>query len=210
MGAIRVADGYLTDPYNLRPEDLKLDVLVHSISTLSRFTGHAKYPYSVGQHSINLADFVWRYTLDHSQYRAAVMHDLSEGWFNDMASPVKKENPDYRLAEKKAGTFIAGMLGVREYELNTIDQYDKRIYVNERDALFYAVHDTGMGDNLTALPTKYLKPDAFRERNWRDVREELWDRVVNCFNVRGQPFWRYHEEDRTRSYDPDVRWRLGR
>ena len=68
---IRVFDGTLVNPFDLKPSDMKPMVLIHSISTQNRFTGHASYPYSIGQHSRNLAMLVPAHLK-----RAALIHDF--------------------------------------------------------------------------------------------------------------------------------------
>lgn len=165
---IRVWDGSLVNPYDVRPEDMKPLVFIHSISCLSRFTGHAAYPYTVGQHSRNLTMLV----PPHLQ-RAALAHDFSEALFNDMASPVKRQNPEYREAEHECGIRIFNHFGISSEEYMELGRYDKSIYVNERDAMFAGkVHERGMGDDLTALNSAHL-PHIFKETPWRKVRGDL-------------------------------------
>lgn len=164
---IRVFDGSLVNPYKLTSTDMKPYVFIHSISTLSRFHGHAAYPYTVGQHSRNLCMLV----PDHLK-RAALIHDFSEALFNDLASPVKRENPEYRAAEHTCGQEIASFFGVGVTELLDLDQYDKRIYANERDVVFAGkIGERGMGDQNVPLPTNGL--NLFGETHWRKVRSDL-------------------------------------
>lgn len=179
MGQIRVADGTLVDPYNLTVADVKLDVLAHSVSQLNRFTGHIKYPFSVGQHTLNVAAVVnaINYRDDDERrmhVRAALIHDLSEAWFNDMSSPVKAENPDYKKAEKAAGCFIAQTLGVPFVYLKNIDLYDKRMYKTESRRLFPIRLGEGMGDDRQELPYELLRRCHFEEISWREVRDSLF------------------------------------
>lgn len=166
---IRVFDGSLVNPYDLQPTDMKPLVFMHSISCLARFTGHGIYPYSVGQHSRNLVMLVPNHLK-----RAALLHDLSEALFNDMASPVKRENPDYKEAEHECGIRIFNHFGVGSDEFMELDQYDKRLYANERNALFSGkIGERGMGDDLVPLPTGNLE-HLFKETPWRKVRGDLF------------------------------------
>jgi 5'-deoxynucleotidase YfbR-like HD superfamily hydrolase len=150
--------------------------MIHALSQINRFTGHANWPYSVAQHEINL----YRYVLTDRaimspHYRkimlkTALVHDLAEAWFNDLASPVKRECPEYKVAEHNAMLFISSQLGITAGNLDAFDGYDKRIYKDERNALFSEINELGMGDQYDALG---CPPWYFQERNWRDVRSDL-------------------------------------
>lgn len=173
---IRVFDGTLVDPYDLKPSDMKPIVFMHSISCLARYTGHAAYPYSVGQHSRNLCWVVPPWLK-----RAAIVHDFSEAFFNDLASPVKHEHQDYRAAEHACSDKIAAAFDVSKEELDALDPYDKSIYINERDALFAGkLKERGRGDGNLGLDMSAF-PDAFREELWRDVRGDLFSLWMDHF-----------------------------
>lgn len=165
--AIRTNDGRLVDPFDPKPEDVRPKVLIHALSQINRFTGHADWPYSVAQHTIVLYQHV-----PTELRKAALVHDFSEAWFNDLASPVKKRNVVYKRHEKRAAAFIAEVLGVTAYELQELDWFDKAIYIDERNALFKnrKVDVNGMGDDLVGLSVETYR---FNERDWRDVRADL-------------------------------------
>lgn len=175
MAKIRTSDGRLVDPLNVTSADVIPSVLIHAICLLNRFTGHTKHPYSVGQHTLNLV----RYVPQHLK-RAALVHDWQEAWFNDMSSPLKAEMPDYKSAEHHAGSVVAYTMGVSQSELDEFDQYDKRLYLNERDALFDVIDERGMGDDRKYLedPKGVLR---FGERNWKYVRAALDGSFINLF-----------------------------
>lgn len=168
MPAIRTNDGRLVDPFHPKPEDVRPRVMLHSISMLNRFTGQSNYPYSVGQHTRNLYRVVPR-----SLRRAALIHDLSESWFNDIASPVKAHRSlqGYKREEHKAKMFIGEVLEVSAEELDALDYFDKKIYINERNALFTRIDVVGMGDDRVGLNN--LPACLLVETDWRLIRAEL-------------------------------------
>lgn len=166
MGAIRLSDGYLVDPFKPKKSDVKPGVFIHSLACINRYTGHAKYPYSVGQHTRNLVLLVPKHLK-----RAAMVHDWSEAWFNDLASPVKKEFTDYQEAEHKAMLWIARQMKVSVHELRELDYFDKAIYINERNALFDERHDVGMGDDRVGVSG--AEPWMFYETEWRVIKQQL-------------------------------------
>ncbi len=174
MASIRTSDGRLVDPFNPKPGDVRPRVMIHSLSQINRFTGQAAWPYPVAQHEVNLHRWITNTVANHATRmvlsRAAIVHDMAESWFNDLASPVKKECPEYKAAEHRAMLYIANELGVTERALEELDIYDKRIYKDERDALFPIIEELGMGDSYEKLgcPEWY-----FRETDWRSNRAQL-------------------------------------
>lgn len=151
---------------------------MHSISCLNRYTGHARHPYSVGQHTLNLIRYV-----PSRLRRAAMVHDWSESWFNDLASPVKAELDTYKHAEHDAQRFIAEVMQVSERELDDLDYYDKAIYIDERNALFPPRTNTGMGDDRTGLG---IERRYFAEQNWKDIRTKLFMQFMDLFPEYGE------------------------
>lgn len=176
MASIRTNDGRLVDPFNPRPEDVRPKVMIHSLSQINRYTGQGDYPYSVGQHTINLYKLAPPYLR-----KAALVHDFAESWFNDLASPVKAECAEYKRAEHYAMMFIAQTLSVGIVPMTEIDWYDKAIYINERNALFSVIDTLGMGDDRRGLIK--ASPKMFVERNWRDVRTELSSLFIHEFGI---------------------------
>lgn len=164
---IRISTGRLVDPFNLTFEDFENTDFTHAISCINRFTGHAKYPYSVGQHTVALTLNV----PEHLQ-RAAFIHDFSEVYFNDIASPVKKRFKTYRKHETAAQQMLFDFFQVPWADMEELDEYDKRIFMNERNILFHNIKEDGqgMGDDRISLD---IHEKYFREMTWRDVRHML-------------------------------------
>ena len=175
MASIRVRDGSLVDPLNVRIEDVKPSVCLHSICLLNRFTGHTDYPYSVGQHTLNLYRYVLHYWPEYPEWaKTALVHDWSETWFNDLSSPLKKVMQRYKNFEKKAWAVVAERMQIKDDWMAEFDRFDKAIYINERNALFTYYRDDvqGMGDDRRGL----IDPDGildFSEVNWRWVHTHL-------------------------------------
>jgi hypothetical protein len=169
VGAIQVANGYLVDPFDIQPQDVTFSVAAHSLSQINRFTGHARHPYSVAQHTLALYELV-----PQTAKAAALIHDFPENWFNDLASPVKRTFPEYRAKEKEAMKAVVTVTGVSKHHLDMVDQYDKAIYINERDYLFPRVYGEGMNDAIRGLDIDAALADRlFGEQNWRTVRNRL-------------------------------------
>lgn len=88
----------------LRPrlEDVDLEEMAHALSHINRFGGHARFPYSVAQHSVHVMQYVERY--DAPWARLALLHDAPEAYLGDIVRPLKKSHalaPAYDKAERR-------------------------------------------------------------------------------------------------------------
>lgn len=175
---IRTGSGRLVDPFNITPDDIEPYFMLRALCHINRFTGHGQWPYSVGQHTLVLSHEVPVHLR-----RAAIIHDWVEVWFNDMASPVKHHPTmqEYRKKEKIAAVKIALVMGVSQDELSEFDEYDKRIYIDERDVMHKRIDEQGYGDDRKALG---VNPFAFRERPWRVVFTNLRRQYAQYFPER--------------------------
>lgn len=81
-------------PLDVRPDDINIEDVAHSLALINRFTGHTKFPYSVAQHCY-LASII----ANPEHKLAALLHDSSEAYVNDVARPVKRLLPDYQAVE---------------------------------------------------------------------------------------------------------------
>lgn len=172
---IRTSDGRLVDPFNITPEDIIPGVFIHAISCINRFTGHASHPYSVGQHTLNLINHLNR----KEHQRAAFVHEWGETWFNDLASPVKHAIPGYADAEHAALKVAVEVMGVSPEDMAYIDQFDKRLYANERNAFFPVIGEHGRGDDLKPL-VDFGQFD-FKEKHFTQTRAALTTAFVVLF-----------------------------
>lgn len=90
--------------YPFRPEANKIDIIdiAHSLSNFCRYTGHSNFFYPVGLHSIYVSMIV------PEKYQLwGLLHDASEAYLGDMASPIKKSFPKYIKAEERLMKVIA-------------------------------------------------------------------------------------------------------
>lgn len=69
--------------------DYKVPVLAHHIAQLARYTGAARRPYSVAEHSLLCADIAQDMGLTRSAQLGCLLHDLHEAITSDLATPVK-------------------------------------------------------------------------------------------------------------------------
>jgi len=106
---IETITGKRIDPIHIQAEDICIEDIAKPLSQLCRFTGQCSRFYSVGQHSVHVADMVEgdmsREITDIERINhtclAALLHDAAEAYTNDIVRPIKyslrglKEIDDY-------------------------------------------------------------------------------------------------------------------
>ena len=83
------------------PTRIVLVDVSHALAQINSFTGHARRPYSVAEHSLLVLEIVQRlmHVDVHGQF-AALMHDAHEAYVGDMATPTKRlAGADWALLE---------------------------------------------------------------------------------------------------------------
>jgi len=167
-------DGRMVDVFNLQPDDVRPHNFIHAICNLNRYTGHTPFPISVGQHSLRMAEVVPPHLR-----QAALIHDWSEGCFNDLASPIKWQMPEYKKREKAAQRVIFDTLGVPYELLTEIKHYDIAIRQDERIATWG--YDNWKEDKWTYDGNAQPLGIAINEQTWREVRAEFTDFFIRYF-----------------------------
>lgn len=66
-----------------------IEEIAHALAQINRFTGHAKRPYSVAEHSLLVASIAASEGVTPVQQLAALLHDAHEAYVGDLASPAK-------------------------------------------------------------------------------------------------------------------------
>jgi hypothetical protein len=128
-----VASGRLIDIADFKAEDVCLSDIAHHLSRIQRFIGSlpVDVSYSVGEHSINMAKYFMGKGL--KAFPAyAILHDASEAYLSDLASPIKEHLPDYKALESRVQSVIyKKYLGVDEVCSTELKDADKRIVLDE-------------------------------------------------------------------------------
>lgn len=88
-GQIRTYTGKMVRPLQLNVLDVDLEDIAHALSNQCRFTGHTSSFYSVAQHSMLVAGYVWDRTQNNELALAGLFHDASEVYLMDLAAPIK-------------------------------------------------------------------------------------------------------------------------
>lgn len=99
---IMLQSGNLFDLLNPYESDFTIEDIAHGLSNVCRFSGQVMNFYSVAEHCANVSFCV------PDEYKfAALLHDASEAFIGDIASPLKALLPDYLIIEKKVEDAIS-------------------------------------------------------------------------------------------------------
>lgn len=77
-----------------------------ALSNICRFNGHSKFFYSVAEHSYYVSKLVPK-----EFAYAALLHDATEAYLNDITKPAKELLPDYKQLEEDLTTKLAKYFG---------------------------------------------------------------------------------------------------
>lgn len=94
------ASGVELDLRYPRVDRISLANISHHLAQINRFTGAARRPYSVAEHSLLVLEIMERLmTVDVHARLAGLMHDAHEAYTNDLSTPAKTEVADWPAFE---------------------------------------------------------------------------------------------------------------
>lgn len=144
---VRTYTGKEVNPLDLRPEDIDIRDIAHSLALCNRFAGHTRLPVSVAQHSILVAQLAEPF----GQALAGLLHDATEAYLGDVTKWLKATMPEYIAAEERAADVIAAKFGLPPDAFATpeVDWAD-RVMVR-----FEGAHNLGCGPGFVIEHPNY-------------------------------------------------------
>lgn len=146
--------GKYFDFLNIKQESIDTEDIIHALTHINRFVGHAVRSYSVAEHTFyglllaNVVGFSAREKL------YWLIHDFTEAYVGDCPSPLKKLLPEYQTIESEVARAIITHLGLNEAteeEMEMVHRMDKTMLILEMRDL--TLHDHA----------KHLNDDVFKE-----------------------------------------------
>jgi hypothetical protein len=139
---IQTRSGRKFFPLAPRAEDIELGDIAHALSNICRYTGHVSRFYSVGEHSVRVSKRVLEITGDPDQAMWGLLHDASEAYLADIASPVKHQDAmaGYRSAEKKLEAVICERFSLPLEMPAAVKQADLELLCTEAHTLMTPLH----------------------------------------------------------------------
>ena len=94
-------------PFDPKLEQIDLLDIAWSLAGIRRWGAHGDERLTVGQHSVDVANYVRDKGFDKQTQLAALMHDASEAYVQDVAAPIKEMMPEYQAVEDRIQEVIA-------------------------------------------------------------------------------------------------------
>lgn len=77
------------DIFALTQEDIDISDIIHALSLINRYNGHTKFPYTVAQHSVYVAQLEYKHSQNARKALAGLLHDAAEAYVGDIVRPLK-------------------------------------------------------------------------------------------------------------------------
>ena len=165
MSYIRLPEGRRLDILNPRALQIELSDIIRGLSKEQRFSNQAEVPWSVLDHSLHVHRLLRDKDASVYARRAGLLHDASEAYMHDLASPYKRECPDYIRLEKKLQAAIRD-----RFSLVTTPEEDDLIHSVDMQALAIEAHMC-LGLTEAELPDWGFKPAEGISLPWHKVEK---------------------------------------
>lgn len=115
-----------------RPEECEFTIedVAHALGNLCRFNGHCSRFYSVAQHSV----YCSRYAPEGFELEA-LLHDAGEAFYGDVATPLKRQLPEFRALMRRVDAAVHARLGIPVEMSPEVRDIDLRMLAAEREQL---------------------------------------------------------------------------
>lgn len=186
-----MADGsrHFLGGHDMAHNDYKVPVLAHHIAQLARYTGAARRPCCVAEHSLLCADIAQDMDLPVVVQLACLVHDLHEAITSDMSSPAKMvlgeywaafEGPHARALRRALGlhtAFTAHRAVIKQIDLIALatERRDLMAWAEGHSAPWPILDTPGqrVQPHRTSLTTAWREHRHWTE--WRDAFVERYD-----------------------------------
>lgn len=119
------------DIFDIKPSDICIEDIAHSLSLQCRAMGHFDRFYSVAEHCYSLSLVV-----PTEMAMVALLHDASEAYITDIPTPIKDAIPELRIVEKQIQGVISEYFNLSSDYNSLIKKWDREMFVRETQLLF--------------------------------------------------------------------------
>jgi uncharacterized protein len=155
---IRTYTGRRFWPLDPRAEEIFIEDIAHHLANECRFTGATYCHYSVAEHSVRVSKLAEQLILKQNRTRGArvitsareialwgLLHDASEAYLKDIASPVKRApglGELYRAIEKQLMGEVIARFDLMPHEPAVVKEADNILFATEMRDLMDVVEGT--------------------------------------------------------------------
>ncbi len=146
-------------PFDPQVDHVDIVDIAHSLSNINRWIGHTNVPYSVAAHSIYVAQLIKKEGGSIPDQLWGLLHDASEAYFGDIASPIKNSFPDLVHFEHKIQEIIAKKFNLSWPMPEIVHWADKRSLLIEANNLFLKRPQwaTDISDKIVKISDPFLE-----------------------------------------------------
>jgi len=122
---------------DIRPEDICIEDIAHSLSLQCRYNGHCKQFYSVGQHSLIISEYLEG--IGQKEFALeGLMHDGPEAYLCDVPRPIKPLLKGYFKIEDELEKIVYDRFNIASTKESrcAVKKVDNGILVDEMRHLF--------------------------------------------------------------------------
>lgn len=153
--------------------DISIQDIAHGLSHICRFTGHVRTFYSVAEHSYHAS-----YLVPEEHALAALMHDAAEAYLGDVASPLKRQLPDYKAIEAKVEAAIFARFNLPAVLPDCVKHADRVLLATEKRDLMPANRDTWTDlSGIEPMPMQIIPMSA------EIARQKFFERFVDLWEL---------------------------
>jgi uncharacterized protein len=125
-GWIKTASGIKFHIFQPSVKEVSIYDIAHSLSLLCRFNGHTPFLYSVASHSL-----IGSYICDEEYAKDFLMHDSTESFIGDMATPLKREMTKFKKVENHIYKTISKKFNLSNPLPKEVKEMDKLMFLME-------------------------------------------------------------------------------
>lgn len=175
-------------PPDLLPHEVQIEDIAHALSNSCRFGGHVRDWWSVGLHSILVANLLRSWGESPDVQYAGLLHDATEAYITDLPSPIKWKIPGFKTFELRLAVSIYKALGLPHPDHEVWQKVKKADIVAlhlEAGTLFYGVPRWVQTQSLSDRACMREIPARTREvpmsgkaaflARYRDLRERVME-----------------------------------
>lgn len=172
-------------PMDPRSDEIEIEDIAHSLSMQCRYAGHCLKFYSVAEHSVHIAQWLWESGYDGDTIMAGLLHDATEAYLVDVPRPVKPFLEGYKRAELSVWCAVAERFGLPVRLPEIVKEADTRIIGDERANMKPCVAEWYATGSGLGVGLEYWAPEVAEKRFFALFRlvQRLREREVGAPKV---------------------------
>lgn len=157
-------------PFDPDPLAINMTDIAHALSQNNRWNGHTKHPLSVAQHSLNVFKYVDHHGGTHMEKIQGLMHDGSEAYIPDLASPLKRRMKEFQALEEKVWQAICKRFGIDPVLSDLVHEADLEVFRFEYHTLIHKSENPTLLIPHPKTPFRAESPDMrWEPTKWRHL-----------------------------------------